>query len=347
MSSEAHIVAQAGRLGAVTIATNMAGRGTDIQLGGNLEFRINDELKDMAEGAERDAAHRADQRGDRRRDARRCWMPAVCSCSAPSAMKAAASTTSCAAVRAARAIPACRASTSSLDDDLLRIFGPDTLFARMMRSSLEDGEALPPSKWMSKAIETAQKKVEVRNYDIRKQVVEYDDVMNDQRKVIYEQRADIMDCRDGQRRRHATCATRRSTRRRRALPAGHLSRAVGHRRAQGGCRAACSAWTPDIDAWLQEHSVEPEMLVERLHRTVGRASGREGRADQSGELAADREEHPPPESRSSLEGASLHARCAAPGRAPACLCAEDSRSTNISMRPLRCSSACWARSARM
>ncbi|MFX8235186.1 hypothetical protein ABTL20_21345, partial [Acinetobacter baumannii] len=76
---------------------------------------------------------------------------------------------------------------------LLRIFGPDTMFARMMRANLEDGEALPPSRWMSKAIETAQKKVEARNYDIRKQVVEYDDVMNDQRKVIYEQRADIMD----------------------------------------------------------------------------------------------------------------------------------------------------------
>src|SRR3546814_5894079 len=73
------------------------------------------------------------------------------------------------------------------------IFGPDTMFAKMIRSNLEDGEALPPSKWLSKAIETAQKKVEARNYDIRKQVVEYDDVMNDQRKVIYEQRSDIMD----------------------------------------------------------------------------------------------------------------------------------------------------------
>ncbi|RRB80080.1 preprotein translocase subunit SecA, partial [Escherichia coli] len=72
------------------------------------------------------------------------------------------------------------------------IFGPDTLFARMMRSNIGDGEAIG-SKWLSKAIETAQKKVEARNYDIRKQVVEYDDVMNDQRKVIYEQRADIMD----------------------------------------------------------------------------------------------------------------------------------------------------------
>ena len=80
----------------------------------------------------------------------------------------------------------------SLEDDLLRIFGPDTLFAKMMNSNLADGEAIG-SKWLSKAIETAQKKVEARNYDIRKQVVEYDNVMNDQRKVIYEQRADIMD----------------------------------------------------------------------------------------------------------------------------------------------------------
>src|SRR5256885_16135296 len=80
----------------------------------------------------------------------------------------------------------------SLDDDLLRIFGPQTMFSRLMNKNLEDGEAIV-SPWISKAIETAQKKVEARNYDIRKQVVEFDDVMNDQRKVIYEQRADIMD----------------------------------------------------------------------------------------------------------------------------------------------------------
>lgn len=79
-----------------------------------------------------------------------------------------------------------------LEDDLLRIFGPDTLFAKMMNSNLADGEAIG-SKWLSKAIETAQKKVEARNYDMRKQVVQYDDVMNDQRKVVYEQRAEIMD----------------------------------------------------------------------------------------------------------------------------------------------------------
>ncbi|PAX09504.1 preprotein translocase subunit SecA [Sphingomonas lenta] len=188
---EAHIVAQAGRLGRVTIATNMAGRGTDIQLGGNLEFRVEDELAGMAEGPERDAAVErirqeiADEKarvldagglfvlGTERHESRRI----------DNQLRG----------RSGRqGDPGLSRFYLSLDDDLLRIFGPDTLFARMMRSNIEDGEAIG-SKWLTKAIETAQKKVEARNYDIRKQVVEYDDVMNDQRKVIYEQRADIMD----------------------------------------------------------------------------------------------------------------------------------------------------------
>ena len=81
------------------------------------------------------------------------------------------------------------------------------MFARLMNKNLADGEAII-SPWISKAIETAQKKVEARNYDIRKQVVEYDDVMNDQRKVIYEQRADIMDA-DTSATSSRTCAPRR------------------------------------------------------------------------------------------------------------------------------------------
>ncbi|WP_448664849.1 preprotein translocase subunit SecA [Sphingomonas sp. CJ20] len=188
---EAHIVAQAGRLGAVTIATNMAGRGTDIQLGGNLEFRVHDELSGMEDGPEKDAAIEQIRReiavekarvqeagglfvlGTERHESRRI----------DNQLRG----------RSGRqGDPGLSRFYLSLDDDLLRIFGSNTLFAKMMRSNIEDGEAIG-SKWLTKAIETAQKKVEARNYDIRKQVVEYDDVMNDQRKVIYEQRADIMD----------------------------------------------------------------------------------------------------------------------------------------------------------
>src|SRR3954467_13067863 len=188
---EAHIVAQAGRLGAVTIATNMAGRGTDIQLGGNIEFRIGDELSQMEEGPERDAAiaqikRQVDEEKERviaagglfvlgteRHESRRI----------DNQLRG----------RSGRqGDPGLSRFYLSLDDDLLRIFGPQTMFARLMNKNLEDGEAII-SPWISKAIETAQKKVEARNYDIRKQVVEFDDVMNDQRKVIYEQRADIMD----------------------------------------------------------------------------------------------------------------------------------------------------------
>ncbi|MEG3165434.1 preprotein translocase subunit SecA [Sphingomonas sp. PB2P19] len=189
---EAHIVAQAGRKSAVTIATNMAGRGTDIKLGGNLEFRMLDEHPDLIEGTPDYAAvaARIDEEieaekqevlaagglfvlGTERHESRRI----------DNQLRG----------RSGRqGDPGLSRFYLSLDDDLLRIFGPDTLFAKMMRNNIEDGEAIG-SKWLSKAIETAQKKVEARNYDIRKQVVEYDDVMNEQRKVIYEQRSDIMD----------------------------------------------------------------------------------------------------------------------------------------------------------
>lgn len=188
---EAHIVAQAGRLGAVTIATNMAGRGTDIQLGGNLEFRVEAELGDMPEGPERDAA--IDQ------------IKAEIAAEKQKVLEAGGLFVLGTERHESRRIdnqlrgrsgrqgdPGLSRFYLSLDDDLLRIFGPDTLFAKMMRNNIADGEAIG-SRWLTKAIETAQKKVEARNYDIRKQVVEYDDVMNDQRKVIYEQRADIMD----------------------------------------------------------------------------------------------------------------------------------------------------------
>ncbi len=188
---EAHIVAQAGRLGAVTIATNMAGRGTDIKLGGNLEFRIEDELKDVPAGAERDKA--IAKFAEEIEAQRQLVLAAGGLCVIGTERHESRRIDNQLRGRSGRqGDPGLSKFYLCLEDDLLRIFGPDTLFSKMMNSNLADGEAIG-SKWLSKAIETAQKKVEARNYDIRKQVVEYDDVMNDQRKVIYEQRSDIMD----------------------------------------------------------------------------------------------------------------------------------------------------------
>ena len=188
---EAHIVEQAGRIGAVTIATNMAGRGTDIQLGGNHEARVARELADLPPGPERDAAaakikeevlaEREAVRqvgglfvlGTERHESRRI----------DNQLRG----------RSGRqGDPGLSRFYLSLDDDLLRIFGQQNMLTRMMNNGLEEGEAIV-HPWISKAIETAQKKVEARNYDMRKNVVQYDDVMNDQRKVVYDQRADIMD----------------------------------------------------------------------------------------------------------------------------------------------------------
>ncbi len=188
---EAHIVEQAGRIGAVTIATNMAGRGTDIQLGGNFEARVARELAHLVDGPERDAeaarikaevlAEREEVRkagglfvlGTERHESRRI----------DNQLRG----------RSGRqGDPGLSRFYLSLDDDLLRIFGQQNMLTRMMNNGLEEGEAII-HPWISKAIETAQKKVEARNYDQRKNVVQYDDVMNDQRKVVYDQRADIMD----------------------------------------------------------------------------------------------------------------------------------------------------------
>lgn len=188
---EAHIVAQAGRRGAVTIATNMAGRGTDIQLGGNLEFRIEDELSELEGGYKKDAEI------DRIKAEIAVEKAAVLDAGglyvlATERHESRRIDNQLRGRSGRQGDPGLSKFYLSLDDDLLRIFGPDTMFSKMMNNNLADGEAIG-SKWLSKAIETAQKKVEARNYDIRKQVVEYDDVMNDQRKVIYEQRGDIMD----------------------------------------------------------------------------------------------------------------------------------------------------------
>jgi preprotein translocase subunit SecA len=152
----------------------------------------------------------------------------------------------------------------SLDDDLLRIFGPQTMFSRLMHKNLEEGEAIV-SPWISKAIETAQKKVEARNYDIRKQVVEFDDVMNDQRKVIYEQRADIMDA-------EGVTEVINDMRAETVAAIVAVNCPEGTYPEQWNVESlkesvdAVFGLQPPFEDWLEEEAVDPEMVTERVQK---------------------------------------------------------------------------------
>ena len=175
---EADIVAEAGRPGAVTIATNMAGRGTDIVLGGNLEAQ----LDKAGEGADVEAIKRDWEKrhqqvieagglyviGTERNESRRVDNQLRGRCGR-------------------QGDPGESRFYLSLEDNLMRIFGSDRIASMMQKLGMEEGEAIE-HPWVNKAIENAQRKVEGHNFDIRKQLLEYDDVANEQRKVIYQQR---------------------------------------------------------------------------------------------------------------------------------------------------------------
>jgi preprotein translocase subunit SecA len=187
---EAFIIAQAGVPGAITVSTNMAGRGTDIQLGGNVEMRVKQELDPAASQEERDAkeaAIRAEVEvfkkkaieagglyivGTERHESRRI----------DNQLRG----------RAGRqGDPGRSKFFLSLQDDLMRIFGSDRMDAMLKRLGLKEGEAIV-HPWINKALEKAQQKVEARNFDIRKNILKFDNVMNDQRKVIFEDRRLMM-----------------------------------------------------------------------------------------------------------------------------------------------------------
>ncbi len=182
---EAHIVAQAGRAGAVTIATNMAGRGTDIVLGGSLDAEL-DALSDDASVEEIEAVKAAWKKrhedviaagglhiiGTERHESRRI----------DNQLRG----------RAGRqGDPGSSRFYISLEDNLMRIFASDRMRSLMQRLGMDDGEAIENSM-VTKSIENAQRKVEAHNFDIRKNLLDYDNVANDQRKVIYQQRDEIL-----------------------------------------------------------------------------------------------------------------------------------------------------------
>ncbi len=191
---EAFIIAQAGVPGAVTIATNMAGRGTDIQLGGNADMRIRQELADMPEGPERE------EREQRiRDDVARLKAKALAAGGlyviGTERHESRRIDNQLRGRSGRQGDPGHSRFFLSLQDDLMRIFGSDRMDGMLQKLGLKEGEAIV-HPWINRALEKAQQKVEARNFDIRKNILKYDDVMNDQRKVVFEQRIELMGAED-------------------------------------------------------------------------------------------------------------------------------------------------------
>ncbi len=187
---EAYIIAEGGAPGAVTIATNMAGRGTDIQLGGNISMRLRQEIAETADEAERtrqEAEIRAEVEARKRQVIEAGGLFVLVT----ERHESRRIDNQLRGRSGRQGDPGRSRFYVSLEDDLMRIFGSERMDSWLRKLGLKEGEAIV-HKWINKALEKAQQKVEARNFDIRKNLLKYDDVMNDQRKVIYEQRKDLM-----------------------------------------------------------------------------------------------------------------------------------------------------------
>jgi len=191
---EAQIVAQAGAPGTVTIATNMAGRGTDIQLGGNADMRIKVELGGIVDEAE--LARRADEiRSEIRVDKEKVIAAGGLYIVGTERHESRRIDNQLRGRAGRQGDPGASKFFLSLQDDLMRIFGTERMDSVLARLGLEKGEAIA-HPWVNKALEKAQQKVEARNFEMRKNILKYDNVLNDQRKVIFEQRREIMSADD-------------------------------------------------------------------------------------------------------------------------------------------------------
>ncbi|MBW9065381.1 preprotein translocase subunit SecA [Rhizobium herbae] len=191
---EAYIVSQAGVPGAVTIATNMAGRGTDIQLGGNPDMRIQQELADIEPGPERESREQV-IRAEVQKLKEQALAAGGLYVLATERHESRRIDNQLRGRSGRQGDPGRSKFFLSLQDDLMRIFGSDRMDGMLQKLGLKEGEAIV-HPWINKALERAQKKVEARNFDIRKNLLKYDDVLNDQRKVIFEQRIEMMDATD-------------------------------------------------------------------------------------------------------------------------------------------------------
>ncbi|MCK5779005.1 MAG: preprotein translocase subunit SecA [Rhodospirillales bacterium] len=187
---EAYIIAQAGKPGGVTIATNMAGRGTDIQLGGNLEMRLAREV-DAEPGTDKYEAAAQKIRDEIQRDREIVLEAGGLFVLGTERHESRRIDNQLRGRSGRQGDPGTSKFYLSLQDDLMRIFGSERIDGMLQKLGLEHGEAIV-HPWVNKALEKAQSKVEARNFEIRKNLLKFDDVMNDQRKVIYEQRRELM-----------------------------------------------------------------------------------------------------------------------------------------------------------
>lgn len=264
---EAYIVAQAGRAGAVTVATNMAGRGTDIQLGGNVQMRVAVELADVPEGPEREArikqieAEVAEARekvkqagglyvvGTERHESRRI----------DNQLRG----------RSGRqGDPGTSKFFLSLEDDLMRIFGSERMDSMLQRLGLKEGEAII-HPWINKALEKAQQKVEAHHFEVRKNLLKFDNVMNDQRKVVYEQRHEVMESADIaeeiREMRHQIIANMVST----AIPANSYSEQWDIDGLHEGVNRVLGMDLP-VHEWAKEEGIAEPEIEERVREAADR-----------------------------------------------------------------------------
>ena len=261
---EAQIVADAGKLGAVTIATNMAGRGTDIKLGGNVEFKIMEAIAENPEEhpdeirARIEEAHTADEQAVK--DAGGLFVLAT------ERHESRRIDNQLRGRSGRQGDPGRSSFFLSLEDDLMRIFGSDRLDKVLSSLGMKEGEAIV-HPWVNKSLERAQAKVEGRNFDIRKQLLKFDDVMNDQRKVIFGQRREIMEAADlseiAQDMRHEVIADLVETH----MPPKTYADQWDVEGLHTACIEALGIDAPVSD-WAHEEGVDDEDVMERLENAA-------------------------------------------------------------------------------
>jgi preprotein translocase subunit SecA len=262
---EATIIAQAGRPGAVTVSTNMAGRGTDIQLGGNADLRIKLELAGLEDGPEKEAHARAirEEVAANRERVREAGGLYVIGTERHESRRI---DNQLRGRSGRQGDPGASRFFLSLEDDLMRIFGSDRMDSILRRLGLKEGEAIVHA-WINKALEKAQKKVEARNFDTRKNLLKYDNVMNDQRKEVYAQRRAFMREDDVSptitQMRHETIADMVA----RAIPDGSMSEQWDAEGLAADVRRLLQLDLPVAD-WMKEEGIDEEAIVARLEEAA-------------------------------------------------------------------------------